>query len=143
MEEQAYVWFLLGLKPGENSLVVFNMGRSIQNPELLTEHEPRALAVLKKDLPESKDTEGFKLHACRLAVGDDRPSQLYKERKRWRDEFRRFLAKCDLTLVEQNEMIETFAEETINLIRDGGDGEARIRPLSQSMWGKKISSKVK
>lgn len=140
MKEPEHVWFLLGVKPAEMLLTVFAMGVSSQHLELATEHEPKALAMLKKRLPESEDTEGFKFHACRFTIGGD-DATLIKESKRWREEFRRFLARCDLTVVEQKEMVEAFAEATLELTRETLDAEVGIRPLSESLWGK--TGKVK
>lgn len=139
MTEQRYVWFLLGLKAEDNSLRVFAMGRSVHNPELKTEHEPRALAVLKKGLPKSENTEGFTLHASRISLGGTDPNHVRKERKRWRDEFQQFLAKGGLTLVEQLDMIEAFAEETLNFMRGALDTKADMPPVSESLWGKKTN----
>lgn len=140
MKERKHIWFLLGLQPAEMRLDVLERGSSDKNPELDTEHEPRALAVLKKQLPESERSVDYKFHALRLTIhGDARIDSMYvrQESKRWRAEFRRFLARCGLTLVEQNNMIETFAESMQNRIREIKDEEVGAIPLSQSLWGKK------
>ena len=146
MKEPDYVWFLLGVKPMEMLLMVFAMGWSRKHPELATEHEPRALTVLKKQIPETEDTKGFKFHACRLTIySDDSLDRIHshKESKRWRDEFRRFLARSGLTLVEQKEMMEPVAESMLNLIRETDDAAVSIRPLSQSLWGKAGKVQIK
>ncbi len=140
MEKIEYVWLLLGVKPEEMFMKVYAIGFSDKCPELDTEHEPRALGVLKKQIPEDEDIEGFKFHACRMTLYRDKHlkrAHVPKESKRWRDEMRRFLARCGLTVVEQKDMVEVFREGMLNFIRDLKHKGIGIAPLSESMWGKK------
>ena len=133
MSEQKHVWFLMGIKPGENNLLLFAMNWSEQGPEFATEHEPRALAAMKKRVP--KEIEGFRLHACRMTLYND-PAHLQKEAKRWREELRRFFARCDLTVVEQKDLIEELREKLLSRFREIEDSKAGIKPLPESLWGK-------
>ena len=147
MKEPEHLWFLLGVEPQEMKLWLCAMGGSSTNPELATEHEPRALAVLKKHLAESgginEVPKELAFHACRLTLDGDEPANVYKERKRWTGEFRRFLARCGLTQIEQKDMINAFAAELLSLVREKADAEAGVKPLSESLWGKKGKVKVR
>lgn len=134
MGEPHYIWFLLGIRPWENTLKAFAFGGSKDHPELLTEYEPLGLAFLKKRLPNDQeyDTRGYILHACRISLGAN-PEQ---ERQRCRAEFLRFLERGGMTRLEQEETINAFAERVAQIMRKGIDERAGVRPLAESLWGR-------
>ncbi|HEV8666820.1 MAG TPA: hypothetical protein VN665_03160, partial [Candidatus Paceibacterota bacterium] len=90
MKEPEHLWFLLAIRPGDMTLNVLAVGESGKYPELLTEHEPRALAFLKNKIPGDEDVMGYKFHACRFTIHDDKDTRFKNDTERLIKEFGRF-----------------------------------------------------
>lgn len=117
MAEPSYAWFLLGVEKETKVLEVINFAISDNVPELLTEHESRALQILKAR--STGDFTHWRLHACRLILSDhDDPI----ETKRTRNELLRFLRKCGFSPEEREERIEALVASVENLYKqNSGD----------------------